>query len=254
MSAALQLVQEDVAFVAPTYWMSDRINVVVIGAGGNGSEAVDTLAAFHHALVSLGHPKGLSVTIIDDSRVREPNLVRQRFWPCDLGQYKAVALANRYNMMLGLEWKALPSRYPSTETNAAVARADVVITAVDLPSARRALASQQGYLQRNSMWLDLGNDHRHGQVVFGALSQTARARYPSVMEVFPELATLADDDTKSCSAAESLATQDCLINRAVTTAGMGILWEVLRYGRTTKHFLSINLETGEQHAAGFPAG
>jgi hypothetical protein len=71
-------------------------------------EVVDCLAQFHHAMISLGHQHGLHVTIIDDSVVREANLVRQRFWPCDLDQYKAVALANRYNLMLGLSWEGLP--------------------------------------------------------------------------------------------------------------------------------------------------
>ena len=251
MNALTQAQPVQSAFDAPVSWMSKAINIVVIGAGGNGSEAVDTLASFHHALVSLGHPYGLSVTVIDDSKVREPNLVRQRFWPCDLGQYKAVVLANRYNMMLGLNWVGLPCRYPSDQANAAIRAADIVITAVDLPSARRALAAHNAP-PRNCMWLDLGNDHRHGQAVFGSLCSTKRESYPSVMELFPELETLPDDNTKSCSAAESLATQDSLINRAVTTAGMSIIWDVLRYGRTTKHFISINLETGEQYAVGFP--
>ncbi|MEE4465339.1 ThiF family adenylyltransferase, partial [Azotobacter chroococcum] len=134
MSAQALLAPQEVWFEAPERWMSDAVHLVVIGAGGNGSEVADCLASFHHALVSLGHPKGLQVTIIDDAVVREPNLVRQRFWPCDLGQYKAVALANRYNLMLGLEWTGLPYRFPGPETEKAIARADLVITAVDLPS------------------------------------------------------------------------------------------------------------------------
>ncbi|SFB47888.1 PRTRC system ThiF family protein [Azotobacter beijerinckii] len=252
MSAQALLAPQEVWFEAPERWMSDAVHLVVIGAGGNGSEVVDCLASFHHALVSLGHPKGLNVTIIDDAVVREPNLVRQRFWPCDLGQYKAVALANRYNLMLGLDWTGLPYRFPGPETEKAIACADLVITAVDLPSARRALAHYGGYFKPSCMWLDLGNGHRHGQAVFGALSPRHRERYPCVIDVYPELASLQDDPRKSCSAAESLGTQDCLINRAVTTAGMGIVWELLRYGRTAKHCLSISLETGEQMAASFP--
>jgi len=73
-----------------------------------------------------------------------------------------------------------------------------------------------------------------------------------VVNVFPEIATLEDEPRKSCSAAESIATQDCLINRAVTTAGMSIVWELLRYGQTSKNCVSVNLETGEQMTAGFP--
>lgn len=253
MSALPHFAQDEVWYDAPDGWMSNRINVVVIGAGGNGSEVVDCLANFHHALRSLGHPHGIHVTVVDDAIVREPNLVRQRFWPCDLGLNKAVALSNRYNMMLGMEWTALPYRFPSELTESAISKADLIITAVDLASARRNLANYSGQAKRHCIWLDLGNSHRHGQVVLGALNTAFRNRYPTVLEVYPELATLADSLTKSCSAAESIGTQDCLVNRAVTTAGMGIVWDLMRYGRTAKHCLSINLETGEHMAAGFPS-
>jgi len=251
MSAATPLYPEPAVFKTPDHWRSKAPRIVVIGAGGNGSEVVDTLAAFHHALVSLGHPAGLHVTIIDDSVVREPNLVRQRFWPCDLGQNKAISLANRYNLMLGLSWTGLPYRFPCKQTYSAIEGADLIISAVDLPSARREISRIQ-YGKRLCMWLDLGNGHRHGQAVFGALHDQNRRRYPCVVDVFPEIATLEDDPRKSCSAAESIATQDCLINRAVTTAGMSIVWELLRYGQTSKHCVSVNLETGEHMTAGFP--
>jgi len=251
MSAATPLYPEPAVFKTPDHWRSKAPRIVVIGAGGNGSEVVDTLAAFHHALVSLGHPAGLHVTIIDDSVVREPNLVRQRFWPCDLGQNKAISLANRYNLMLGLSWTGLPYRFPCKQTYSAIEGADLIISAVDLPSARREISRIQ-YGKRLCMWLDLGNGHRHGQAVFGALHDQNRRRYPCVVDVCPEIATLEDDPRKSCSAAESIATQDCLINRAVTTAGMSIVWELLRYGQTSKHCVSVNLETGEHMTAGFP--
>src|SRR5690606_34958917 len=97
---------------APERWTNSAISVVVIGAGGNGSEVADCLACFHVALLSLGHPHGLRVTLIDGSVVREPNVVRQRFWPCDIGQNKAVALASRYNLNLGTSWVAIPRSFP----------------------------------------------------------------------------------------------------------------------------------------------
>lgn len=112
MGAVQNLIPETISFKTPDSWLSSAPRIVVIGAGGNGSEVVDCLAQFHHALISLGHKHGLHVTIIDDSVVREPNLVRQRFWPCDLGQYKAISLANRYNLLLGMKWEGLPYRFP----------------------------------------------------------------------------------------------------------------------------------------------
>lgn len=249
MSAVSQIQDRPVSFKAPQGWLSAAPRIVVIGAGGNGSEVVDCLASFHHAMRSLGHPYGLHVTTIDDTAVREPNLVRQRFWPCDLGQYKSVSLANRYNLMLGLNWEGLPFRFPCMETETAIAKADLIITAVDLPSVRVQVGALRS-IKANCMWLDLGNESRHGQVVFGAITEKLRTTYPNVLDAYPEMPTLVDDTTKSCSVAESLRSQDCLINRAITTAGMSILWELLRYGETAKHWIMLNLETGEQ--ATFP--
>lgn len=74
--------------------------------------------------------------------------------------------------------------------------------------------------------------------------------YAPLGNVYPEMASLEDDTTKSCSVAESLRSQDCLINRAISTAGMSIVWEILRHGETSKHWVILNLETGEQ--ATFP--
>lgn len=245
-------IKQQVVFKQPASWHGRTVRVVVIGAGGNGSEVVDSLACFHHALVCLGRAGGLHVTVIDDAKVREPNLVRQRFWPCDLNQFKAIALVNRYNLQLGIEWEALPYRFPCAKTDDALSRADLVISAVDLPSVRAAIAQHKGKVTRDSMWLDLGNGHRHGQAVFGALNPERRGSYPCVVDVYPEILGMADDTTKSCSAAESLSSQDCLVNRAITTSGLSIVWEVLRYGTTSKHWIVIDLESGTQTAHKFP--
>lgn len=252
MSAQLKALPVTPVFKVPTSWVEHAPRIVVIGAGGNGSEVIDALASFHHAMRSLGHPEGLHVTMVDDSKVREPNLVRQRFWPCDLGQYKAISLVNRYNLMLGTTWDALPFRFPSAECDNAIRKADLIISAVDLASARRAIGACEA-LPRSCMWLDLGNESRHGQVVFGAIHQPRRSTFPNVLDAYPEIATLEDDTTKSCSVAEAIRSQDCMVNRAVTTAGMAIVWELLRYGETDKHWLTIDLSTGMQNAYPFPA-
>ena len=250
--SAVPLIKRKVEFKQPNSWHGREVRIVVIGAGGNGSEVIDSLASFHHALICLGRSGGLHVTVIDDSKVREPNLVRQRFWPCDLGQYKSVVLANRYNLLLGLNWQGLACRFPSAETEDAMSKADIVISAVDLPSARVAIADYAGKIRRDAMWLDLGNAHRHGQAVFGALAKDMRKEYPCVVDVYPEIRQLQDDTHKSCSTAESLATQDCLVNRTITTAGLSVLWEVLRYGSTDKGWIVVDLKTGMQSAHSFP--
>src|SRR5690606_11510619 len=136
----------------------------------------------------------LRVTLIDGSVVREPNVVRQRFWPCDIGQNKAVALASQYNLNLGTSWVAIPRSFPCDETAWPLANADIVVTCVDVNSARRAVGNYDGRVRRDALWLDLGNGHRHGQAVLGALHSALRKRFPSVLEEYPEVESLADSD------------------------------------------------------------
>lgn len=253
MSTVVAIKKAPTIFQAPSRWMDQPIHVVVIGAGGNGSEVVDTLASFHHAMLSLGHPHGLSVTIIDDSVVRESNLVRQRFWPQDLGQFKGVALANRYNLLMGMQWVGLAKRFPSEGCNQAMRIADLIISCVDVNSARLAIANYpDSGIRHDAMWLDMGNGHRHGQAVFGALASRQRKRFPNVLDEYPEIEGLPDSDVKSCSAAESIAMQDCLVNRSVATAAMNIVWELIRKGATQKHWVVLDLESGEQSTHLFP--
>lgn len=230
----------------PSHWLGSQVRVALIGCGGNGSEALDILSQFDGALKALGH-SGLHVTAYDGSVVREPNLVRQRFWPHDIGQYKSVALVTRYNIALGLNWEAVPEHYvPRTDTN----RFDLIISAVDLPSVRVAIAdSGKTY---SMVWLDMGNAEQHGQAVLGQIEGSSKpSKYPHVLDHYEEIRAMPDDDSKSCSTAESIATQGMLVNRTVTCAGMNMVWDLLRHGETVKNFCYVNLDTGEQTTACF---
>lgn len=251
---------------APQSWAEGgSVSVWVIGAGGNGGEVTDALAQFHTALVALGGA-GLSVVIMDDAEVREVNLVRQRFWAGDLGQNKAISLAHRYNCLLATEWQGLPLRLEAAlERYKPRYAPDLIISAVDLPSARRFIGNgladsinadneDRAFPKirlRNTLWLDLGNRARNGQAILGRL--LADEAYPNVVAHYPELAGLADDTTKSCSTAEAIATQDCMINRMVATAGMSIVWELLRHGVTDKNGVVVDLASGMQMPIPYPA-
>lgn len=238
------------ALKAPRSWMK-QIRVVLVGAGGNGGEAADALAQFHTALIALGHPAGIDLTIIDDGDVREPNIVRQRFWPGDIGSPKAICLANRYNLMMGFNWKGLPVRFEdAVEAKLLPHFTDLVITAVDTPSARRAVHDHfTGMHTSPPIWLDLGNNARNGQAVIGIPGHEG---FPSVIELYPEVRDMADDTRKSCSTAEAIGVQDCLINRAISTAGMSLVWELLRHGHTTKNAVILDLASGRQLPRRFP--
>lgn len=72
------------------------VSVIVIGAGGTGSQVITSLARMDRALQALGHP-GLYVTVYDPDAVSESNIGRQLFSEPEIGLNKAVALVTRIN-------------------------------------------------------------------------------------------------------------------------------------------------------------
>ena len=240
---------------APSVFMNAErpLNILMIGAGGNGSELFDGLVKLHSALTTLGG-KGLSVTVMDDDFVSPSNLVRQRFWPHEVGCNKAIALVQRSNLMMGTNWTALPFRFTSdTEV-----RADLVITAVDNLEARRNAISRfspkptirgnyaaQFQSVGDTFWLDLGVNKDQGQVVFGRFGDNSiAAEWPCALAHFPEMADREDDDKPSCSAAESLARQDLMVNQMVSVQAINMLWKLMRENKLAFNGVVVDLSCG----------
>lgn len=250
---------------APASFMNadSPLEILMIGAGGNGSELFDGLVRLHHALITLGG-KGLAVTVMDDDEVSPSNVVRQRFWPHEVGANKAIALVQRANLMMGTNWQAIPERFTRKSRTGLV---DLVITAVDNLQARReALARfeaprngsanpwivNQTFAPRiNTFWLDLGCDRDKGQVVFGRFGDNKISdEWPTALAHFPEMATREDDNRPSCSAAESLARQDLMINQSVSGAAINMLWKLLREGKLGFNGVMLDLASG--YSQGIP--
>jgi PRTRC genetic system ThiF family protein len=232
----------------PFHWLSNErpINVLLIGAGGNGSEFLDGLLRLHAGMQAVGG-SGLNVVVMDDDEVSESNCVRQRFWPHEVGQNKAVALAHRTNMMMGTGWQAVPKRF---EKNPAKGMFDLVVTAVDNLGTRRKVAKEQGLAD---FWLDMGCDVDRGQVVFGRWGHDKlNAEWPTALAHFPDMATR--EETKqqdSCSAADSLMKQDLMINQAVAGAAINMLWKALRTGKMNHNGVMIDLADSFSQAIPF---
>lgn len=234
------------------------LNILLIGAGGNGSEFLDAMVRLHSALLALGG-KGLNITVMDDDTVSDSNIVRQRFWPHMVGQNKAVALVHQINLMMGTNWSAIPVRF--SETTAPCERFDLVVTAVDNLDARRSVIA---YFDPNgnpeyewrrrpeTFWLDMGVSKDSGQVFFGRFGDNQLTdQWPTAVAHFPEILTREDDDTPSCSTAESLAKQDLMINNAVSGAAANLLWKLLREGKLAFNGITVDLSTGHTRPVAF---
>ena len=250
--------------------LTTQVNIALVGAGGNGSQMLTGLARLHTAMLALQHPAGLRVTVYDPDRVSESNVGRQLFSPSDIGQYKACVLVHRINCYYGLDWEARPTRY-TTPLTYGPDLTDIVISCVDSAASRREIENLLAERRTSTphYWLDLGNRQSDGQVILGnPIAKFNQARIvdgktkvvqpllPTVMDLFPELRNkrMKEDDTPSCSLAESLEKQDLFINDHVTRWALHLLWTLFRTGRIEHHGYFINLTSGAVNPLPVPEG
>lgn len=231
--------------------LDKRVEVHLVGVGGNGAQMAACLARLDIAMRALGHPHGLHVVAFDADRVSEANVGRQLYSAADIGRHKSIVTVNRLNQFYGLDWSAVPQRYEAAQEARPYGRgADILISCVDSRAARRQL--HRIAFDRFSgfrYWLDLGNTESTAQVVLGQpanrhTSQGAQ-RLPCVTELFPELldADVADDDRPSCSVRISLASQGLFVNDVAVRFAAQLLYELFSRGRIAAHGVVVNLDS-----------
>ena len=231
----------------PAAFDDRALKVLLVGCGGNGAQMLMGLASLDTALRAISS-RSLHVTVVDDDIVTEANLGRQPFYRCDLGNSKARTLTERINLAHGLAWNAVHGRAPGA---IGIESADILITCVDTSSARRAIGA--ALAQDRTMptyWMDLGNRASDGQFLIGCPACDAakdRARLPTVLEYFPELAdaNVPDDDTPSCSVAEALQRQSLFVNRVMASHALALLFDLLGRGSIGYAGAFINLASGQ---------
>jgi molybdopterin/thiamine biosynthesis adenylyltransferase len=82
------------------YRKGETMKVLLIGAGGVGSWACDELSRLYY---NGQIPAKVEITIADDDLVEMQQIKYQNFKSVDAGLNKAKALANRYEMIVGLK-------------------------------------------------------------------------------------------------------------------------------------------------------
>jgi PRTRC genetic system ThiF family protein len=232
-------------FHTPTEWIERRLHILQIGAGRTGGEVSYALARVHKLLVALGHPGGLHVTLVDGDHVSPANVGTQRFAECDIGFSKAVVLVQRINMFFMLDWKAMPVFWsPESAKLPELGQFDLLITCVDRAQTRVELARAGKHHVPPLLWMDFGNGQYTGQCVLGHLGQREAATslpLPNIVDLYPELTTLDDSDTPSCSAAAAVRQQDLFVNPLLAEAGVSLLWKLLRHGGSNSHGVLVDV-------------
>ena len=240
----------------PAAFDNRAIRILLVGCGGNGAQMLMGLASLDTALRAISS-RSLAVTVVDDDIVTEANLGRQPFYRCDLGNSKARTLTERINLAHGLGWKAVHGRAPDAVDTEGT---DILITCVDTASARRALGTALGDGRvAPTYWMDLGNRASDGQYLIGNPCRpkgNLKARLPTVLEAFPELAdeTLAEEDAPSCSVAEALERQSLFVNRVLASHALALLFDLLGRGSIGHSGAFINLVSGQAVPIPLPRG
>lgn len=150
---------------------SDIDQLVLIGAGGNGSYIAESLAK-----IVSGFNLNINVSIFDADIIESANVYRQNFKMYEVGDYKSEALVNRLNMEYGTSFeyhnqffdKDAFHMIKSQSHHMFEKKTTVFITAVDNMKIRRNLASWLAESRNNKdIFIDCGNLMLAGQVIIG---------------------------------------------------------------------------------------
>lgn len=247
---------------------TNPIRVNVIGAGGTGSKFMTALMEINHSLLELDHP-GLDVRLWDDDIITASNIGRQRFAESEQNLYKSQAIINRLNRWAGTNWKAETRKF---ERNADgkipnhagasiyVSCADTVASRIEISEILKYLNNDYGFHRdKGRYWLDLGNTKFSGQGILstiGKIEQPTSKKFktvdtlPSIIEEYGTVMQTSEqeDDTPSCSLAESLAKQDLFINSTIANLGASLLWNLLKTGMTENRGFFLNLQNFKSQA------
>lgn len=217
-----------------------QVKISLLGVGGTGSLVLSGLVRLNHAILKLGHPYGIKVTVYDPDFVTEANIGRQLFTTDEIGQNKATCLVNRYNLGFALNWEAVPQSFQYQY----IWSENIIISCVDSKASRKDIYGQIKRTGENLYLIDAGNDGNFGQVLIGNGSKDLPCPY----KVRPELVKGAEQhNAPSCSLAEALAYQDLFINQWMATAVLELIWRMFRRGELSYRGFYINLETGRMN-------
>lgn len=155
----------------------NQIKFYLVGAGGTGSFAAQSLARLCYELKEQG--KAVELTIIDPDGVESGNIPRSNFCRAEIGRFKAQTLAERLSAAWGLEIghanEKLDYEKHIRAAGAGYRQMTVFIGCVDNHLARReihrCLKEFEPYNPQDApsaWWIDGGNGKFSGQVLIGS--------------------------------------------------------------------------------------
>jgi len=225
-------------------------NVVIVGTGGTGSYLAQGLAK-----MVAGYRLSVDVLLVDPDVVEEKNCARQAFFPWEIEEPKASALAYRLNQQYGLKFGALQARGEDWLKSSS-RHERLVVTCVDTVESRKPYKGQ-------GCWLDLGNGLETGQALFGttedkkAIGLQVREwdKSPHVAHLpnpylLAGMAKLRRPKAKAPSCADTpFAEQGVFANEWAAAAGLAILHQLLVKGELTTPAIYFDVAKGRMTSA-----
>jgi PRTRC genetic system ThiF family protein len=189
-----------------------NINVTLIGVGGTGSFILPELVALSESLKQLDK-RPLNIKVFDPDIVEQHNIGRQKFFPPDIGKYKAEVLTTRVNRAYGSNVQFFNKEFLLQDLN----DDNIIITCVDNVKLRRKLAKhlptkpKGNSYKQTYYWIDAGNSRDYGQIVLASYSRKKKEQLPSIIDLYPEMEDKPEEP--SCSMRASLNEQSFMINK-----------------------------------------
>jgi len=221
----------------PNHHLSE---VILVGCGGTGAVWANGIARIIRMMKDTG--KSIPhIKFIDPDQFEFKNVGRQLVQDATIGENKAVELARRFNMSLGLCIEAIPEAF-DPKKHVTRHSGTIICGAVDNWRARQAISEAD-----NATWIDCGNARHNGQAVIGNHSDTewmqsrlnsmtsdettlrwlpnAAAVYPELLKPDPEEERLAQ--TLSCAELLERSLQSATINGFMANIGTEYLRKLL---------------------------
>lgn len=220
-----------------------KLKVLIVGAGGTGSELASKLLKMHITMKALGGA-GLDLTIMDDDVVSPSNVGRQNFYGFDVNQPKAAVIVNRFNNFAGTDWKASIRKFDQR------LKLDNCLVFGCVDNAKGRIAIHDSFVNsRNVVWVDSGNDASSANVFMGVNAAIGgkQTYIPSIYDLFESQLKSSMNVTEhepSCSTSEAIIRQDAGINDCAAQHASQFLWQLYRHGEIAYHGVTVNLKTG----------
>jgi len=231
----------------------NRIEIMVMGAGGTGSRLVNNLARINMTLRGLGKTE-LAVTLYDDDIVENNNIGRQQFYNEDIGRNKADAIIERINYAYELDWVSIPRKWCNKnilfDEIVEHEHCHIYITCVDNIRTRKELSDNFYRIkgEKGKYWMDIGNGKDYGQVI---LSYHGNDKNCIAMRTLNDISDgqfnkMKDKkDDPSCSLAVSLGKQSLFINSILAEYAGDMLFRLLSDYSIDYNGIFINLQNHE---------